>query len=257
MDEVSRAYLLVSYGTASEAVEGAIAERHEGSRVFRAFTSRIEAKKAKVEHISTVFSKMAEEGVTHLTVQTLDVINGPEYEIVADEVRRNLDLFAEVRLGTPLLTSERDYRSACSAVAKDIVPDVLEHVGEGTAIVLVGRGTDHYANASYCQLQEMLNLSDDAMFAVTTVEGFPSFADTCKKLRRMGATSASVVPFIVDISEEDSEEIVGDEEVSLRMTLKSEGFKVVCFTKGLGARPTFQRLYADHADAAAVLKRER
>jgi cobalamin biosynthesis Co2+ chelatase CbiK len=46
----------------------------------------------------------------------------------------------------------------------------------------------------------------------------------------MGATSASVVPFIVDISDEDSEEIVGEEEVSLRMTLKSEGFKVVCFT---------------------------
>ena len=255
MEEMGRTYLIVSYGTTSEAVENAILERHPNCSVCRAFTSRIEAKKAKVDHISTVFSRLADEGVTEITVQTLDVINGSEYEIVKDEVMKNLDLFDDVRLGTPLLTSERDYRSVCSAIVKDIVPEVNEYVGEGTVIVLAGRGSDHFANSSYCQMQEMLNLSNEDEFAVTTVEGFPSFADTCKRLHRMGATEVSVVPFIMDLGEEDSEEIAGKEEVSLRMTLKSEGFKVKCIMKDLGSRPTFQRLFSDHADAAAVLKR--
>ncbi len=256
MEGMNRAYLVVSYGTSSESIEAAISERHPDCLVCRAFTSRIEAKKAKVEHISTVFSKLAEEGITQIIVQTLDVINGSEYEIVKDEVDKNLGLFSEVRLGTPLLTSERDYRSVCSAIVKDIVPEVTEYVGEGTTIVLAGRGSDHFANSSYCQLQEMLNLSNEDEFAVTTVEGFPSFADTCKRLHRMEASEVSVVPFIVDLSDDDSEEIAGKEEVSLRMTLKAEGFKVKCIMKDLGSRPTFQRLFADHADAAAVLKRE-
>lgn len=256
MEGINKAYLVVSYGTVSEAIEGAISERHPNCLVCRAFTSRIEAKKAKEEHISTIFTKLAEEGITHVVVQTLDVINGSEFEIVRDETEKNLDMFEEVRLGTPLLTSERDYRSVCSAVLKDIVPEVHEFVGESSVIVLAGRGSDHYANSAFCQMQEMLNLSGDEEFAVTTVEGFPSFADTCKKLHKMGAAEVSVIPFIVDLSESDSDEIAGKEEISLRMVLKSEGFKVKCIMRDLGSRPTFQRLFADHADAAAILKRE-
>ncbi len=256
MVENNRTYLTVSFGDVSEPIESAITEKHPNCEVRRAFTSRIEAKKIGADHISDVFPKLAGEGVTQLTVQPLHVINGTEFEIVKEELTKNLDLFQDVRLGSPLLTSERDYRAACNAIVKDIVPEVEEYIGEGTTIVLVGRGSDHYANSAYCQLQEMLNLSGEEDIVLTTVEGFPSYADTAKKLAKMGATDVSVVPFIVALGEEDSEEIAGKEEMSLRMILKAEGFKVKCIMKSLGERPAFQRLFADHADAAAILKKE-
>ena len=257
MEEARRTYLVVSYGASSADVEGAILERHPNSQVRRAFTSRAKARRERVEHVSTVFQKLSEEGVTHVTVQPLDVINGSEFEILRDEVMGSLDLFEDVRLGTPLLTSERDCRSVCFAVSKDILPEIRGSECESSYVVLVARGSEHYANASLCQLQEMLYLDVDERTAVTTVEGFPSYLDTAKRLHRMGAVSISVVPFIVDLSAADREEIAGKDELSLLSTLSSEGFKVKCFMKGLGARPAFQRLFADHADAAAILKRSR
>ena len=73
---------------------------------------------------------------------------GFEYDDVMDEIADYADKFDSMKVGDPLLTSDDDY----DALIASLVEETAEYNVEGTAIVFMGHGTHHEANATYSRL---------------------------------------------------------------------------------------------------------
>ena len=96
---------------------------------------------------------MMEEDFDAIHVQPLHIIPGFEYEKVACAVRlANHKTSIPISLGNPLLFEEADYDEVVEALLTRL-PDFEANKG----IVLMGHGTDHYANACYSMLQAKIN----------------------------------------------------------------------------------------------------
>ena len=134
-DGGKKGVLLVAFGTsmdtgapAYEGIEGAF--RKTGEPVVWAFTSNIiRAKMAKqgvkLLTVPEGLAKLADEGVTDVTVQSLHIMAGEEYakmeRLVLTDVLAHPDRFASVKVGRPLVESMRD--------ARDVAEAVLHHEG--------------------------------------------------------------------------------------------------------------------------------
>ena len=152
-DGGKKGVLLVAFGTsmdtgapAYEGIEGAF--RKTGEPVVWAFTSNIiRAKMAKqgvkLLTVPEGLAKLADEGVTDVTVQSLHIMAGEEYakmeRLVLTDVLAHPDRFASVKVGRPLVESMRDARDVAEAVlhslpefryAEDAIPGlVIRHEG--------------------------------------------------------------------------------------------------------------------------------
>lgn len=134
-DGGKKGVLLVAFGTsmdtgapAYEGIEGAF--RKTGEPVVWAFTSNIiRAKMAKqgvkLLTVPEGLAKLADEGVTDVTVQSLHIMAGEEYakmeRLVLTDVLAHPDRFASVKVGRPLVESMRDARDVAEAVLHSLV----------------------------------------------------------------------------------------------------------------------------------------
>lgn len=258
-----KAILVVSFGTSYNdnraktigAIEKLIADKHPDWEVRRAFTSRMIIKKLAerdnemIDYVDAAMDRLADDGFKTVVVQPTHVMNGDEYEKVATVVSRYKDRFEKLRLGKPLLTTEEDYDLAMEAIDEGIVRGSGD-IGENTAFLLMGHGSEHYANATYSQLQMKLITSGRKDVYVTTVEGFPSFDDTLMLMEGKGYTDVVLYPFMLVAGDHANNDMAGDEEDSLKSVLENAGYNVRCFVKGLGEIPSFQELFVRHADDA-------
>ena len=87
------------------------------------------------------------DGITDVIVQPTHVINGIENDQMKADALSFRDRFSSIVFGNPLLTTEEDNQAIVRVVAdefRDMDPD--------TALVLMGHGTEHYANTVYAAL---------------------------------------------------------------------------------------------------------
>jgi len=259
-----RAILVVSFGTSYNenrtktigAIERAICEAYGDSwEVRRAFTSRMIIKKLaerdgkKIDYVTDALERLAADGARTVVVQPTHIMNGEEYDDVVEAVDKYRDRFDKVVIGKPLLTTLEDYDDVIAAIETDLVPAAMELAGEGCSIVLAGHGSEHYANATYSQLQLMLMTTGPNDIFVTTVEGFPEYDDTIMLME--GASKKVVLfPFMVVAGDHANNDIAGDDEDSLKSVLTGEGYEVHCVVKGLGEFKAFRDLFLGHVKAA-------
>lgn len=258
-----RAILVVSFGTSYNdnrartigSIEELIAYHHRDWEVRRAFTSRMIIKKLaerdneRIDYVSDALRRLADEGFRTVIVQPTHIMNGEEFEKVETEVDRFRDRFEHLYLGKPLLTTDLDYDRVMDAIDESMVEEARE-IGEDTAVVLMGHGTEHYANATYSQLQMKLITSGRKDVYVTTVEGYPSFDDTLKLMEGKGYTDVALYPFMLVAGDHANNDMAGDEEDSLKSVMENAGYNVHCFVRGLGESKPFQDLFLAHADQA-------
>ena len=263
-DPRRRAILVTSFGTSFnenrartiDVIESRIAANHPDWECRRAFTSRMIIRKLRerdgmeIDFITDALARLADEGFDTVVVQPTYIMNGIEYELVEDAVGEYRDRFAHISLGTPLLTEDSDYDDAVSAIEADIIPAAAEVAGEGAAVVMMGHGTEHHANAAYCQLQLKLMAAGHRNVFMTTVEGFPTFEDTADIMEGLGFTDVVLLPFMLVAGDHANNDMAGDEEDSLRSYMESRGYRVHCIVKGLGEFPAFEDLFGVHADKA-------
>ena len=96
-------------------------------------------------------------------------MNGFEYDDVIAEITPYVSQFDSFRVGEPLLTGIEDYEAVTEALLAD-----NEFVGEAdTAVVYMGHGTEHFANATYSQLEAVMHSAGYENAFVGTVEGYP------------------------------------------------------------------------------------
>lgn len=250
-----KAIVVVSFGTTYpdtrkktiDACENLIREHFEEYEIRRAFTSHFIRKKLKerdslqIDDVEQALHRLLDEGIKHVVIQPLHIMAGEEfYKKIIRVVYRLKDRFDSLRVGRPLLYTVDDYRKAIKAL-KSQLPEIT---GE-KAVLLMGHGTHHHANACYSCLQLMLYREIPGVY-VGTVGGYPLLDDVLPVLQDQGIKTLILMPYMLVAGDHALNDMGGDGEHSWKTRLRNAGFDVNVYLKGLGENPDYRALYVDH-----------
>lgn len=258
-DPDKKAILVVSFGTSYNdsreatigAIEKEIASAFPEYQVRRAFTSQIIIDKLKsrdnleIDNVKQAMERLIDEGVGTLICQPTHVMHGLEYDDMVKEVNKYADHFETLKFGEPLLSSTQDYRDVVAAINQEFtIPD-------DTALVLMGHGTEHFANNTYAALAYYFSHNNPNIL-VGTVEGFPDLETTVKDVKELGVKKVILTPLMVVAGDHANNDMAGDEEGSWKTVFKSEGYEVEPVLKGLGEYQSIRDIYV--ANIAEAMK---
>lgn len=248
---MKQALLVVSFGTSVAqtracitAVEDILWEQTPERDFFRAFTSPTIRRKLAERGEDILSLKEALEQIEALGYQ--DVIVQPThmlYGIEYDKIKQTADWFsfrfARFALGKPLLADSEDLQYLAQCLMKHYPAQKDE------AIVLMGHGTEHFANAVYPALQTAFSLAGREDIFVGTVEGWPGFAEVRGQIAGRYA-KAHLIPLMLVAGDHACNDMAGEDEDSWKSQLEADGVTVRCTMRGLGDMEDVRQLYRRH-----------
>lgn len=252
--------LVASFGTSYnesraltiEAIEIAIANAYPGYGTRRAFTSQVIIDKLKsrdgleIDNVGKAMERLIIDGVGTLVIQPTHVMSGKEYDEMIATIALYEQRFDSVSYGLPLLTSEEDHDRVVSILAEETAP----YNEEGTAIVLMGHGTEHESNSIYRKLQQKFIDAGYENYFIGTVEATPTLEDVQGLVSKYGAERVVLVPLMIVAGDHANNDMAGDEEGSWKTGFKAEGYDVECVLKGLGEYEGIQKIFVEHVGDA-------
>lgn len=260
-DEIGEKELLVvSFGTSFNdnrvatigAIEDAMEKAFPDYSVRRGFTAQIiidhvQSRDGEViDNFGQALERAVENGVKTLVVQPTHLMNGLEYNDVANELAEYTDAFEKVVLGEPLLTSDEDF----AAVEKAITEWTADYDDGETAIVFMGHGTEAESNAVYTKMQDMLTADGYANYYVGTVEAEPALEDVLEKIQAGDYKKVILEPLMIVAGDHANNDMAGDEEGAWKKAFEDAGYEVECLIRGLGENEGIRNLLVEHAQAA-------
>lgn len=258
-DAKGPAILLVTFGTSIPSAQAAFANIEEQVKasfpdvpVKWAYTSYIIREKlAKAgQHLDSpvvALAKLMEEGYTQVAVQSLHMIPGAEFHDLktnANAFKGMVDGFQRLLVGYPALSTSEDLTKAADAVMGIIPKDRKKD----EAVVLMGHGTHHPANAVYEALMYRLQRRAPNVF-MGTVEGSPTLDDIKEMLLERGVKKAWLMPFMSVAGDHAVNDLAGDEADSWKRVLTEAGIECAPVIKGLAEYDAFADLWLDHLKA--------
>ncbi len=259
-DENKKAVLVVSFGTSYNetrektigAVEDKIAKAFPDYDQKRAFTSQIIINKLeerdgeKINNVDEAMQNLIDEGYGTVVVQPTHVMNGEEYDEMRSAIAPYEDKFVSIKYGTPLLTTSDDYAEVIEAIAAE-TPQLAD---KNTAVVFMGHGTEHYANATYAALDYRFKAMGYDNAFIGTVEGYPDLDKVKADLAKYNPEKVVLMPLMIVAGDHATNDMAGDEEDSWKTQLKKEGYEVECVLKGLGEYEGIQDMFTEHCEKA-------
>lgn len=254
-----QAILAVSFGTSHketrrktiEAIEQEIRENFPICEIRRAFTSGMIMNVLKkrdsihVDNVTEAMEKLVRDGFTSVILQPTHIINGDEYDKMKRQAMEFKDKFHTLRIGNPLLTESSDYEAVCKAIMKQF-PDLKQQ----EALVLMGHGTGHFADAAYAALDYRFKALGFENVFVGTVEGYPEAEDVFSQVKKYGPEKVILLPLMVVAGDHAVNDMAGDEPDSWKSLFENQGYETECVLKGLGEFPEIRELYIKHVMAA-------
>lgn len=251
--------LLVAFGSSEKSawvsfdnIEKEVKSAYPGIPVRWSYTSHIIRKKLAgqgklLDSPETALAKMLDEKFTHVVVQSLHTIAGEEYHGLVRTVAsfRMMNGFENISLGEPLLSTQEDMAKAVGA-AISIIPDKRK---KDEAVVFMGHGTHHPANAFYAALMFQLQLKDKNIF-LGTVEGYPDIELIKKMLIESKIKKVYLLPFMSVAGDHAKNDMAGDEDNSWKSILASAGIEPVCILKGTAENKLFTDIWVSHIGRA-------
>ena len=258
-----RAILVVSFGTSYEetrkktidCIEQEIRQQYPEDKVYRAWTSKIIRKKIEkrdgivIPDVKGALQQMAQDGVEEVIVQPTHVLNGIENDLMTEEVMSFQGQFDHIIVGAPLLTSQEDKDDVVRAVTDTLCPSSEE------ALVLMGHGTEHYANSVYAALDYQFKDIGYKNIFMGTVESYPSFESLLRQVGKLQPERVVLAPFMIVSGDHAINDMSGDGEDSWKSRFEQAGYQVRCIQKGLGEYPQVRRILLKHV-AVSVSKLE-
>ena len=254
--------LVVSFGTSYNdnrdltigAVERAIEKAYPQYEIRRAFTSQIildilkERDQLEIDNVKQAMDRLVADGVRDVVIQPTHVMPGIEYDGVIAQIGAYRECFHSMKVGRPLLVEDRDYDTLIGALAEETAP----YNTSDTAMVFMGHGTEHAANATYPKLQQKLIQAGFHNFFIGTVEAEPTVEDVLAEVRKTDAKKVVLLPLMVVAGDHAHNDMAGDAEDTWKAVFANAGYETQCVLKGLGQYPAVQQMFVDHvADALA------
>lgn len=243
------AILVVHFGTTHDdtrrvtldAINERIAAAYPDLELRQAYSSRIVRKRlaARGVEIPTpgeALKKLAQEGFTHLLVVSTTIVDGVEMESLSYEVAHQQQLFKKVRLVTPLLFYESDYKELVSIMTAHLDPEV--------AYLWVGHGTYDSATAQYAMLDHYLQNHGYGQVIVGCVEGYPYYEEALERLRATGLKRVSLQPLMIVAGEHAKEDMLQE----WQPRLEALGYQVESVVRGLGELQEVQEMILRKVD---------
>jgi len=247
--------LLVAFGSSEQSAQVSfdnigkkVKETYPDIPVKWAYTSHIIRKKLSGRGIhldspAVALAKMQDEGFTHVAVQSLHTIGGAEYHDVRRVVGAfdQMGVFDSVILGYPLLATQEDMEK-CVAALLSILPKERK---KDEAVVFMGHGTHHPANAFYAALLYQLQLQDANVY-LGTVEGYPELDIILGMMEKNMVKKAYLLPFMSVAGDHAKNDMAGEEEDSWKSILTENSIETVAILKGTAEFDQFVDIWVDH-----------
>lgn len=265
MSESRKGILVVSFGTSYEEtrkktidqIEASMRQAYPTWRVYRAWTSGMIRRKVKmrdgidIPDVEEALSQMAAEGMTDVVVQPTHVINGIENDQMLESVRKCGHLFSRISVGKPLLTTQEDNVRIVRVIAQEL------RIAEDEALVLMGHGTEHYANSIYAALDYQFKDMGYPNIFMGTVEAYPALDSLMRRVQEQQFRQVVLAPFMIVAGDHAENDLAGSDADSWKSRFESAGFEVRCVLKGLGEYAGVREMFLDHVrdamDAAEML----
>jgi sirohydrochlorin cobaltochelatase len=248
--------LLVAFGSsiteaqvAFEHIEKKTGEAFPEIPIRWAFTSQMIRKKMadegkNLDSVAQALANMAEEGFTHVAIQSLHIIPGEEFHELKQTVRAFAHIpegFQKISTGLPLLGDQKDMERVVSA----IISTIPEQRKREDAVMLMGHGTSHGSNAAYAALMWQLQLQDPNVF-IGTVEGFPEINDILPILQKRNIKKVWLMPFMSVAGDHARNDMAGPEKDSWKSVLNHAGINCEVILRGIGEYDEFVEIWIDH-----------
>ena len=258
--EIKKGILFTAFGSsmprgeaAIKAVRAAVAAAYPDVEVRTAYTSRIIMRKLAreqgrvIDEPAIALAKMAYEGFTDVAALSAHIIPGAEYDDLAAVVKAFRMMgeeapkagFRRLCLSPPLLSSYEDFERIAGVMA-----DAYKRETERGAVVLVGHGSSHFADAAYCALQMALWRRSPNFF-VGALEGSMSFGDLLPRLGKSGAKKLILAPAMLVAGDHAYNDIAGGEPGSWKSMLEAEGYEVAPALTGWGENEAVRDMILD------------
>lgn len=258
---MKKALLAVSFGTSHHdtlektiaAVERELAAAFPERTLFRAFTSGMILRKLaredglRIDDVPSALERLAGEGYGDVLVQPTHIINGDEYDKLRALAAGKAARFARICFGAPLLTELNDYQSCADALLAELPSPEADR-----AVVLMGHGTEHHANAAYALLEYVLHDRGRKDVLIGTVEGWPGLEQVLHRLEeRPAVRRVELRPLMLVAGDHAKNDLAGAGADSWNSRLKAAGYETNCVLRGLGEYPGVRALFVEHARRAA------
>jgi sirohydrochlorin cobaltochelatase len=255
--------LLAAFGVAIEEArsgydlfETEARQRHPGVHLAWAYTAhkvrrKLAGRGAEYDSVAVALSKLHDEGVTHLAVQSLHTTPGVEYHWTRDQAmayRHPRKGFLDVRMGAPLLATEQDLELSCAALS-GYIPS--ERTPE-QAVVLVGHGTYHEAHQRYLDFEVCARRGDPLLF-MGALMGRPHCADVVEALQSAGVREVWLLPFMSVPGHHVRVDLYGEGERSWQSRMRLAGLTVHTRLTGSLEHKPFRDIWLQHLDAACAV----
>lgn len=248
---MKEALVIVSFGTSvAEAqkdiagVETALAAAMPDADCFTALTSPTIRRKLKSRgeaaySLEEILEALSPAAYDRVVIQPTHLLYGIEYDRIKAAVSAYANRFAAVALGKPLLSGTEDMIALAQCLK-------AEYASDSEALVLMGHGTEHYANMVYPAFQTVLSLEGYPNAYVGTVEGWPSLEPVIRQLNAGSHKKVLLAPMMLVAGDHAKHDMAGQAPDSWKSRLEAEGFTVRCHMEGLGRLPQVQSLYVRH-----------
>ncbi len=248
--------LLVAFGTRTPQAQAAYQLIEQKTRtaipdipIRWAVTSAVMRKKSTgdgqpVDSVEMSLARMMEDGFTHVAVQALHVISGKEHHDLVVNCRLFGQMrggFRQVMMGLPLLGTGDDMEKAAAALLSAVPRERTPR----EAVIFMGHGSPHPANACYTTLMYHLQQTDAGIF-VGTMSGRPGIADICAGLQKEKITSAYLLPCLAVAGNHTLKDMAGDNEHSWKSILEKHGISCKPVLKGLAEYDAIVDIWVDH-----------
>ena len=227
--------LLVAFGTSMDSARPAIDDIEKAYKkaagndpVLLAFTSDIIRNKLAKEgkpvlSVNAAMNELAAQGVTDLKIQSLHIAPAEEYNqlerMVVKNITKNPGVFKTVKVGYPLLVSEKDL----DAVVKVVLASLPKDRKPGDAVVLMGHGNDRGPGDLTLAATAAAFHKADPHVWLATVEGSNSFDNVLPKLKASGTKRVWLQPFMIVAGDHANNDLAGPEEDSWASRIKAAG----------------------------------
>jgi sirohydrochlorin cobaltochelatase len=254
-----KALLVISFGTSYAdtrektitATENALVHIFPDYNLKRAFTSQVVIDKLKkrdgivIDNVTQAIEKLYVEGYQEILVQPLHVIPGVEYESAIDELTPFMQKFARLTVGAPLLAHPEDYETVVNALCGE-----LPKTSNAEAVVFMGHGSSHPANAAYSKLERVFKGKGYSNVYIATVEGTPKLESVIESLKADEIQKVTLIPFMFVAGDHALNDMAGDSQESWKSILERKGYTVDVRLVGLGEIEKIRQIYIAHAQSA-------